>query len=149
MVPKDLEGIADDGSRVPLHRLWTRRWTTRANGVSWPVQRGAAALYTPEGEAQVEASVTHFMEHARLLREACEELGWIVHGGEDAPFVWASTPEGTDSWTLFDRFLEKAGVIVTPGVGFGRLGEGWIRISAFNTRERIDEVIHRLPRLSS
>ena len=149
VVPRDLEGTAADGSRVPLHRLWTRRWTTRANGVSWPVQRGAAALYTPEGEAQVEASVTHFMEHARLLREACEDLGWIVHGGEDAPFVWASTPEGTDSWTLFDRFLEKAGVIVTPGVGFGRLGEGWIRISAFNTRERIDEVIRRLPRLSS
>ena len=147
VVPKDLEGRGPDGQQVPLHSLWTRRWTTRANGVSWPVQRGAAALYTPEGIAQTADVVERYMEHARLLGEGCRSLGWKVHGGEDAPFVWTSSPNGEDSWTLFERILEEAAIVVTPGVGFGRMGEGFIRISAFNTRERIDEVVRRLASL--
>lgn len=148
VVPKDLEGRTSDGDRIPLHRLWSRRWTTRANGVSWPVQRGAAALYSPEGQVQTAAVVERYMEHARLLREGCASLGWTTHGGEDAPFIWASSPGCADSWTFFERILHEARVVVTPGLGFGRLGEGFIRISAFNTRKNIDEVVRRLGTLN-
>lgn len=148
VVPRDLEGRTADGERIPLHRLWTRRWTTRANGVSWPVQRGAAALYSDAGRSQTREVVARYMEHADLLREGCSRLGWSTHGGEDAPFVWASAPDCDDSWALFDRILRQAGVIVTPGLGFGRLGEGFIRISAFNTRENIDEVVRRFSLLA-
>ena len=147
VVPREVEGRTGHGDRVALHGLWTRRWTTRANGVSWPVQRGAAALYSEDGTAQTAAVVERFMEHARLLREGCRSLGWEVHGGEDAPFVWTSSPNCRDSWALFERILEETAIVVTPGVGFGRMGEGFIRISAFNTRERIDEVVRRLATL--
>lgn len=144
VMPKSLQGRTREGERVPLHGLWTRRWTTRANGVSWPVQRGAAALYSPEGRAQTEAVVDHYMTNARLLREGCATLGWQVHGGENAPFVWVACPRCEDSWTFFERILREAQVVITPGRGFGRLGEGFIRISAFNHRDRILEVVERL-----
>ena len=148
VVPRDLVARTAEGDEVSPHSLWTRRWTTRANGVSWPVQRGAAALYREDGIAQTAEVVDRYMEHAGLLREGCRSLGWQVHGGEDAPFVWASSPDGSDSWTLFERILEEAAIVVTPGIGFGRMGEGFIRISAFNTRERIDEVVRRLAELA-
>jgi LL-diaminopimelate aminotransferase len=148
VVPRGLVARTAEGDEVSPHSLWTRRWTTRANGVSWPVQRGAAALYREDGIAQTAEVVDRYMEHAGLLREGCRSLGWQVHGGEDAPFVWASSPDGSDSWTLFERILEEAAIVVTPGVGFGRMGEGFIRISAFNTRERIDEVVRRLAELA-
>lgn len=144
VMSKALEARTRDGGRVPLHRLWTRRWTTRANGVSWPVQRGAAALYSPEGRVQTEAVIDHYMTNARLLREGCESLGWQAHGGENAPFVWVACPRCEDSWTFFERILREAQVVITPGLGFGRLGEGFIRISAFNHRDRILEVVERL-----
>ena len=144
VMPKDLEGRTIDGEKVCLHSLWTRRWNTRANGVSWPVQRGAAALYTPSGLVQTAAVVEQYMEHARLLGDGCRSLGWQVHGGDDAPFLWTSSPNDEDSWSLFERILEEAAIVVTPGAGFGRMGEGFIRISAFNTRERIDEVVRRM-----
>ncbi len=144
VVPKDLQGRTHGGDRVPLHRLWMRRWTTRANGVSWPVQRGAAALYSPEGRAQTEAVIEHYMTNARMLREGCISLGWQAFGGENAPFVWVACPRCEDSWTFFERILHEAQVVITPGLGFGRLGEGFIRISAFNHRDRIEEVVRRL-----
>ena len=144
VMPKDLEGRTIDGEKVCLHSLWTRRWNTRANGVSWPVQRGAAALYTPSGLVQTAAVVEQYMDHARLLGDGCRSLGWQVHGGDDAPFLWTSSPNDEDSWSLFERILEEAAIVVTPGAGFGRMGEGFIRISAFNTRERIDEVVRRM-----
>ena len=144
VMSKALEARTRDGERHSLHRLWTRRWTTRANGVSWPVQRGAAALYSPEGREQTKAVVDHYMANARLLREGCASLGWQVHGGENAPFAWVACPEGQDSWTFFERILREAQVVITPGLGFGRLGEGFIRISAFNHRDRILEVVERL-----
>jgi LL-diaminopimelate aminotransferase len=147
VVPKDLHGRTHGGERIPLHRLWTRRWTTRANGVSWPVQRGAAALYSPEGRAQTEAVIDHYMTNARMLREGCVLLGWQAFGGENAPFVWVACPDSQDSWTFFERILHEAQVVITPGLGFGRLGEGFIRISAFNHRDRIEEVVSRLRRM--
>lgn len=147
VVPKDLEGAARDGTRVPLHRLWMRRWATCSNGVSWPVQCAAAALYSPEGRAQSRALSDFYLGNAGILRKACSGLGLEVHGGTDAPYVWVRTPEGMSSWDAFDALLRDAQVVVTPGAGFGRCGEGFLRISAFNSRANVDEVARRLPTL--
>jgi LL-diaminopimelate aminotransferase len=129
---------------VPLHRLWMRRWATCSNGVSWPVQRGIAALYTPEGMAQVEALVGFYMENARILRTACAARGLRVWGGEHAPYVWVACPKGMGSWDAFDLLLTKGRLVVTPGAGFGRHGEGFFRISAFNSRANVEEAVRRL-----
>ena len=136
------------GDAVALHPLWTRRWNTRSNGVSYAVQRGAEALYTAEGQAEVRALVDFYMENARLLREGCARLGWKTWGGEHAPYVWCKVPDGRDSWTFFERLLREARVVTTPGAGFGRCGEGYFRISAFNSRANIEEVVRRLASLS-
>jgi len=108
------------------------------------VQRGAEALYSEEGQAQVKELITHYMENARLLRAACEKVGLAVYGGENAPYVWVACPEGTDSWGMFDRMINDVQVVVTPGSGFGAAGEGYFRISAFNSRENALEVCKRI-----
>lgn len=144
VVPKELEGRDADDRRTSLHALWTRRWSTRANGVSWPVQRGAAALYEEAGRAECRATVDHYLANAAALVEGCRGLGWTVHGGENAPYVWVECPDGLGSWAFFDRLLNDLGIVTTPGLGFGRAGEGFVRISAFNRREAIEEVVGRL-----
>ncbi len=144
VVPKTLEGRTRDGRRVPLHGLWNRRWCTRSNGVSWPVQRGAHALYSPEGLEQTSMLVDHYMTNASLLRGGCESMGLRVFGGTDAPYVWVRCPDGIDSWGMFDRLLHEAQIVTTPGAGFGRCGEGYFRISAFNSRANVDEVVNRM-----
>ena len=133
-----------DGQELPLHRLWYRRWSTKANGVSYPVQRGAEALYSPEGRAQVKALVEHYMGNARLLSEAAARAGLKVYGGKNAPYIWVGTPAGLTSWAMFDRMLHELNVVVTPGSGFGSEGEGYFRISAFNSRENAEEVARRM-----
>jgi len=148
VVPKDLAGTTPDGQRVGLHGLWSRRWATKSNGVSYPVQRGAAALYSDEGRAQVRELIEHYLGNARILREACESLGLEVHGGVNAPYVWVRCPEGATSWDMFDRLLEEANVVITPGAGFGRMGEGFFRISAFNSRDNVEEVTKRMKAMS-
>lgn len=148
VVPKSVVAYTRAGEAVGLHGLWTRRWNTRSNGVSYAVQRGAEALYTDAGRRQVGALVEHYMENARLLREGCAALGLRTWGGENAPYVWCRTPEGTDSWGAFDRLLREARVVTTPGAGFGRCGEGYFRISAFNSRENVVEVVRRLGQLA-
>ncbi|MEM7230119.1 MAG: LL-diaminopimelate aminotransferase [Planctomycetota bacterium] len=142
--PKELTGTTADGQRVPLHDLWSRRWSTKSNGVSWVVQRGAAAVYSDEGRAQVADLVDFYMQNAAMLRVGCASLGLEVYGGEHAPYVWVACPDGVDSWQMFDRMLHEAQVVVTPGVGFGSCGEGFFRISAFNSRENVEEVVRRL-----
>jgi LL-diaminopimelate aminotransferase len=142
--PKALGGRAGDGSRVPLHRLWARRWNTRSNGVSYPVQRAAEALYSAAGRAQVRALIDHYLGNARILVDGCKALGWRVFGGVNAPYVWVACPDGLSSWAMFDRMLGELNVVVTPGAGFGRCGEGFIRISAFNSRENVREVVERM-----
>ena len=142
--PKTVEASTRDGTRVALHDLWLRRWNTRSNGVSYPVQRAAEALYSPEGTQQVARLVEHYLANARLLRQACEALRWPVWGGVNAPYVWVACPDGLSSWDMFDRMLSRANVVVVPGRGFGRRGEGFFRISAFNSRENVQEVVHRL-----
>jgi LL-diaminopimelate aminotransferase len=145
--PRTVRGKTADGREVPLHDLWMRRWATRSNGVSYPVQRAAEALYSAEGKKQVADLVEHYLGNARILREGCEAIGLQVCGGVNAPYVWVACPDGTGSWEMFDRMLTEANVVVVPGCGFGACGEGFFRISAFNTRENVKEVVERLAAL--
>jgi LL-diaminopimelate aminotransferase len=149
VVPKELTGSTGDGTRVPLHGLWMRRWSTCSNSVSWPVQKAAAALCTPEGQAQMRALTDFYLQNARILRGAVEALGLRCWGGENAPYVWLKCPEGLGSWDAFDRLLKGSQLVVTPGAGFGRCGEGFIRVSAFNSRANVEEAGRRLAALVS
>ena len=121
-----------------------RRWSTKANSVSYPVQRGAEAIYTPEGQRETRALIDHYMGNARVLREAASGAGLEVYGGVNAPYIWVRTPAGLTSWQMFDRMLQELKVVITPGSGFGSCGEGFFRISAFNSRENAEEVARRL-----
>ncbi|MEP6937909.1 MAG: aminotransferase class I/II-fold pyridoxal phosphate-dependent enzyme, partial [Chthoniobacterales bacterium] len=149
VMPRSLEAQTEDGRRLPLHSLWHRRWSTKANSVSYPVQRGAEALYSAEGREQVRALIEHYMGNARILREAAAAAGLNVFGGRHAPYIWVKTPDGLTSWEMFDRMLHKLNVVITPGSGFGAQGEGYFRISAFNSRENAEEVARRLHSLAS
>jgi LL-diaminopimelate aminotransferase len=148
VVPKTVMGKKADGTTHPLHPLWLRRSTTKFNGVSYPVQRAAEALYSPEGRKQVAALVEHYMGNAKILREAAQEAGLEVYGGENAPYIWIATPAGLTSWDAFDKVLGEANVVITPGSGFGSLGEGYFRVSAFNSRANVEEVARRLKALN-
>ena len=143
-MPKTLLARTDSGKKLPLHPLWYRRWSTKANSVSYPVQRGAEALYSDEGRKQCRALIEHYMGNAKILRDACTQIGLQVYGGANAPYIWVKTPPGLTSWDLFDRMLREINVVVTPGAGFGAQGEGYFRISAFNSRENAEEVARRL-----
>ncbi len=144
VVPKTLLAETSTGEKMPLHPLWSRRQSTKFNSVSYPVQRAAEALYSEAGKAQISALIKHYMGNAKLLREACTALGLNVFGGENAPYVWAACPGSIDSWGMFDKMLAEAKVVITPGAGFGAAGEGFFRISAFNSRENVEEVCRRL-----
>ncbi|MBI5503570.1 MAG: LL-diaminopimelate aminotransferase [Deltaproteobacteria bacterium] len=146
VVPRAVTGVATDGSRVDLHRLWTRRHTTKFNGVSYPVQRAAAASYSPQGQIEVRANIDYYMRNAALIRQSLATLGLEVHGGINAPYVWVRTPEGLGSWEFFDALLTRAHVVGTPGAGFGSCGEGYFRLSAFGRRENVEEALERIRR---
>lgn len=146
VVPRDLKGRAADGAAVGLHGLWLRRQTTKFNGASYISQRGAAAVYSPEGREQIRATVRFYLENAAILRQALEEAGLRVFGGVNAPYLWVRTPGGVPSWMFFDRLLRECQLVCTPGVGFGVQGEGYVRFSAFNSRENILEAAERLRR---
>jgi LL-diaminopimelate aminotransferase len=144
VMPKTLLARTEGGKKLPLHPLWHRRWSTKANSVSYPVQRGAEALYSPEGRKQVRALIDHYMGNAKILREGATAAGLKVFGGQNAPYIWVKTPDGVTSWQMFDRMLNDLNVVITPGSGFGAQGEGYFRISAFNSRENAVEVARRL-----
>jgi LL-diaminopimelate aminotransferase len=144
VVPRGLKGTAADGKPVELWGLWNRRQCTKFNGVSYIVQRGAEAVYSPEGQAQVKALIGFYMENAAIIRRELEAAGIEVHGGEHAPYVWLKTPAGLDSWAFFDQLLGQAHVVGTPGSGFGAAGEGYFRLSAFNSRENVEEAMRRI-----
>ena len=148
VMPKTLLARTEAGKRLPLHPLWHRRWSTKANSVSYPVQRGAEALYSAEGRKQVRALIDHYMGNAKILRDACAKIDMQVYGGINAPYIWVKTPNGLTSWEIFDRMLRELNVVITPGSGFGAQGEGYIRISAFNSRENAAEVARRLKTLA-
>jgi LL-diaminopimelate aminotransferase len=147
VMPKTLLAGTDSGKKLPLHPLWHRRWSTKSNSVSYPVQRAAEALYSEEGRKQCRALTEHYMGNAKILRVACEQIGLQVYGGVNAPYVWVKTPPRLTSWQMFGRMLNEINVVITPGTGFGAQGEGYIRISAFNSRENAEEVARRLRRL--
>ena len=147
VIPKTVSGKSDTGERIPLHQLWSRRHSTKFNGASYPVQKAAAAVFSYEGKKQVSALIEHYMGNAKLLREAAATAGLTVFGGENAPYVWVSCPAGLTSWDMFDKMLSEAQVVITPGSGFGSAGEGYFRISAFNSRANVEEVCRRLKAL--
>lgn len=144
VVPDTLTGKTQSGERVKLHPLWLRRSTTKFNGVSYPVQRAAEALYSEAGKAQVSALIEGYMGNATILREAAVKAGLQVWGGQHAPYIWIKAPAGLSSWDVFDRMLNEANVVITPGSGFGKNGEGYFRVSAFNSRSNVEEVARRL-----
>src|SRR5215831_8844888 len=149
VLPKSVLARSADGRRLPLHPLWQRRWSTKSNSVAYPVQRGAEALYSAEGRKQVRELIDHYMGNAKVLRDAASDAGLEAFGGVNAPYIWVKTPDGLTSWQLFDRMLRELNVVITPGAGFGAQGEGYFRISAFNSRENAEEVARRLKSLRS
>jgi LL-diaminopimelate aminotransferase len=146
VVPKSVMGMAD-GKRTPLNALWARRHTTKFNGASYIVQRGAAAAYSAEGLAQTNAQIAFYMENARMLREGLGSAGFTMFGGFHAPYIWLRTRDNAGSWEFFDQLLNKAQVVGTPGAGFGPAGEGYFRLSAFNSRANIEEAIGRIKKV--
>jgi LL-diaminopimelate aminotransferase len=144
VVPKSLLARDASGEKKPLHPLWNRRMTTKFNGVSYIVQRAAEALYSAAGQEQVRALIEHYMGNARILRQAVKDAGLAVWGGVNAPYIWVKAPAGTTSWQMFDRMLQELNVVITPGSGFGAAGEGYFRISAFNSRANAEEVARRI-----
>jgi LL-diaminopimelate aminotransferase len=144
VVPKTLKAKAADGSDVELWKLWNRRQSTKFNGVSYIVQRGAEAVYSEAGQAQIKALVSFYLENAKIIREQLTAAGIAVYGGVNAPYVWLKTPNELSSWDFFDKLLHTCNVVGTPGSGFGAAGEGYFRISAFNSRENVEEAMKRI-----
>ncbi|MEN8185136.1 MAG: LL-diaminopimelate aminotransferase [Myxococcota bacterium] len=144
VVPKELLGTTASGEPVALRDLWARRTSTKFNGVPYPIQRAAAAVFSPEGRKQTAEQVSYYMENARRLREGLGAAGFTLFGGEHAPYIWMRTPDRLSSWEFFDRLLEDAHVVGTPGAGFGPAGEGYLRLSAFNSSENVEEAIARV-----
>jgi LL-diaminopimelate aminotransferase len=149
VVPKTVTGTNPAGERVSLNALWARRHTTKFNGASYVVQKGAAAAYSPEGSKQTNDQIAFYMENARLLREGLSAAGFTIFGGVHAPYIWIRTKNGATSWDFFDQLLSKAQVVGTPGSGFGPAGEGYFRLSAFNSRANIEEALSRIKKVFS
>ena len=143
IIPKELKGA--DGTS--LNALWNRRQCSKFNGASYISQRGAEAIFTPEGQQQVRATIQHYMKNAQLIRQSLALFGLTVYGGEHSPYIWVSTPDGEDSWHFFHRLLHEANVVVTPGEGFGTHGEGYVRITAFGTWENSLEAMERMKKI--
>ena len=145
VVPKELKAYTAAGDAVDMRALWTRRQTTKFNGCSYVTQRGAEAVHSEAGKAQTRAVIDFYLENARLMKEALVKLGYDVIGGTDSPYLWVNVKG--DSWDFFDRLLKEANVVTTPGAGFGRNGQGYIRISAFNSRANVEEAIGRIAKV--
>lgn len=142
VVPRGVRGWTATGEEVSIHNLWNRRHSTKFNGASYPVQRAAAAMYTPEGQEQVRELTNFYLENAAIIRSTVQRLGLSCTGGENSPYIWVDG--GRPSWDFFQLLLDKAAVVTTPGAGFGPAGEGFIRISAFNERAAVEEAMERL-----
>ena len=142
VIPHEVTGLDALGRRVELNALWKRRMGTKFNGVSYPIQRAAAAVFSPEGQAQCGEAVRYYLRNARLIRDGLTAAGYAVFGGVDAPYVWLKTP--VESWAFFDTLLHQAHVVGTPGTGFGPSGEGYFRLTAFNTYEKTAEALERI-----
>ncbi|CAM4508382.1 LL-diaminopimelate aminotransferase [Paenibacillus endophyticus] len=148
VVPRELKGLDATGNEVLINDLWNRRHTTKFNGVSYVTQRGAAAIYSPEGKAQIKSLVDYYMTNAAIIRDGLASLGLEVFGGVNAPYIWLKTPNGMDSWSFFDKLLTEANIVGTPGVGFGQSGQGYFRLTAFGSRENTEKAVERIRKLS-
>lgn len=144
VVPKTVAGVTAKGESYPLNKLWNRRQTTKFNGVPYIVQRGAEAVYSPEGQQQIKALVDYYMENAKIIREGLNSAGLEVYGGINAPYIWLRTPNNLDSWAFFDKLLNEVHIVGTPGTGFGPSGAGYFRLTAFGNREQTEEAIERI-----
>ncbi|KUO57950.1 MAG: LL-diaminopimelate aminotransferase [Gracilibacter sp. BRH_c7a] len=144
IIPKEVMVYDSKGEAHSLNKLWLRRQTTKFNGVSYPVQAAAVATFSPEGKAQIKETIDYYMENARIIREGLEKVGYKVFGGVNAPYIWMKTPNNMASWDFFDKLMNEAHVIGTPGAGFGTSGEGYFRLTAFNTRENTEKAIERI-----
>ncbi len=144
VVPRELTGTAAGGERVSIRDLWARRQATKFNGVPYVVQRAAEAVFSPEGRKQTGEQVSYYMGNAGVLRQGLGAAGFRVFGGEHAPYIWMRTPRGNSSWEFFDRLLSEVHVVGTPGAGFGAAGEGYVRLSAFNDRQRVEAAVERI-----
>ncbi len=144
VVPKALAGSTAAGERIPINDLWSRRQATKFNEVPYVVQRAAAAVFSEEGASQTAEQVAYYMENARRIKEGLESSHFTVFGGVHAPYIWLRTPEGVSSWAFFDQLLDRSHVVGTPGAGFGAAGEGYFRISTFNSHQNVDLAIDRI-----
>jgi LL-diaminopimelate aminotransferase len=144
VVPEELFAYTAGGGKVQLNKLWNRRQTTKFNGVSYPVQKAAAAVYSAEGWKQTREIIDYYMENALIIREGLSSIGLTVYGGINAPYIWLKTPFGLTSWEFFDKLLNDCHVVGTPGSGFGPSGEGYFRLSAFGMRENVIEAVERI-----
>ncbi|MCP3894108.1 MAG: LL-diaminopimelate aminotransferase [Bacteroides sp.] len=144
VVPKELTAATLTGERVSLNALWNRRQCTKFNGASYITQRAAEAIYSPEGQQQIQETIDYYMTNARIMREGLEAAGLEVYGGVNAPYIWVKTPNNTPSWRFFEQMLYEANVVGTPGVGFGPSGEGYIRLTAFGERANCIEAMQRI-----
>jgi LL-diaminopimelate aminotransferase len=142
VVPKACTAYSANGEPISIHGLWNRRHTTKFNSVSYPVQRAAEAVYSEAGQAQVQELIDYYMKNARYVRKQMQSLGYDCIGGVNSPYIWIDAKG--DSWALFDKLLNEAGVVCTPGAGFGKCGEGYVRISAFNSFENVQEAMQRI-----
>lgn len=148
VVPKEIVAYDSDGNPHDLNSLWNRRQTTKFNGVSYPVQRAAMAVYSPEGQKEIKENIAYYLNNASIVRKSMEDIGLKVYGGINSPYIWVKTPENMDSWEFFDLLLKEANVVGTPGVGFGPNGEGYFRLTAFNTLENTEGAMNRITKLS-
>ncbi|MBO6140856.1 MAG: LL-diaminopimelate aminotransferase [Ruminococcus sp.] len=147
VVPEELVVKASDGSDVSLKQLWNRREGSKFNGVSYPVQCAAAAVFTPEGQEQIKVNISYYQNNAKTIAAALDELGIKYTGGKNSPYIWLKCPNGMGSWEFFDLLLEKANVVGTPGAGFGKNGEGWFRLTSFGDKDRTCEAMERLKKI--
>ncbi len=146
VIPHEIKALNGKGEPAELNAMWKRRMGSKFNGVSYPVQRAAAAVFSPEGWAQCEATIAYYMNNARIIQEGLSAAGYTVFGGVDAPYIWMQTPNGMNSWAFFDQLLKGVHVVGTPGAGFGSCGEGYFRLTAFNTLEKTQEAVERIKR---
>ncbi|MGN0552689.1 MAG: LL-diaminopimelate aminotransferase [Oscillospiraceae bacterium] len=147
VIPNELEAQTESGEKVNVSKIWSRRQGSKFNGVSYPVQRAAEAVFTEEGQKQTHADIDYYMENARIMSETCEELGIKYTGGKNSPYIWLKCPGGMGSWEFFDYLLNEIQVVGTPGEGFGPNGKGWFRLTAFGTKENTIEAMNRLKSL--
>lgn len=144
VVPKTLNGYTKNGEKISINKLWNRRTCTKFNGVSYITQRGAEAIYTEEGQLQIQQNINYYKENAKIIKENLEDAGYEVFGGVNAPYIWLKLPDGVKSWDFFDRLLNEVQVVGTPGVGFGPSGEGYFRLTAFGDRNSTIEAMNRI-----